>query len=48
MPDFCKSVTTDEIREHGYVLTPGRYVGAAEIDDGIPFEEKMSELSDTL
>ena len=48
MPDFCKSVTTDEIREHGYVLTPGRYVGAAEIDDGIPFEEKMSELSATL
>ena len=31
------------------MLTPGRYVGAAEIeDDGIPFEEKMSELSATL
>ena len=46
---FCKSVSTDEIREHGYVLTPGRYVGAAEIeDDGIPFEEKMAELSATL
>ncbi|GAA81792.1 type I restriction enzyme M protein [Pseudoalteromonas sp. BSi20495] len=32
-----------------YVLTPGRYVGAADIiDDGIPFETKMSELSQTL
>jgi type I restriction enzyme M protein len=31
------------------VLTPGRYVGAAEIeDDGIPFETKMAELSQTL
>jgi type I restriction enzyme M protein len=49
VPGFCKSVTTDEIREHGYVLTPGRYVGAAEIeDDGIPFEEKMAEFSATL
>ena len=49
VPGFCKSATTDEIREHGYVLTPGRYVGAAEIeDDGVPFEEKMAELSATL
>ncbi len=49
IPGFCKSATIDEIRQHGYVLTPGRYVGAAEIeDDGIPFEEKMSELSATL
>jgi type I restriction enzyme M protein len=49
VPGFCKSATTDEIREHGYVLTPGRYVGAAEIeDDGIAFEEKMTELSATL
>ena len=31
------------------MLTPGRYVGAADIaDDGIPFEEKMAELSQTL
>jgi type I restriction enzyme M protein len=49
VPGFCKSVPTEKIREHGYVLTPGRYVGAVEIeDDGIPFEEKMSELSATL
>ena len=46
---FCKSATVDEIREYGYVLTPGRYVGAAEVeDDGVPFEEKMAELSATL
>lgn len=49
MPGFCKSASTEEIKEHGYVLTPGRYVGAAEIeDDGIPFEEKMAGLSATL
>ena len=49
VPGFCKSATTDEISEHGYVLTPGRYVGAAEIeDDGVPFEEKMAELTATL
>jgi type I restriction-modification system DNA methylase subunit len=49
VPGFCKSATTNEIREHGYVLTPGRYVGAAEIeDDGVPFEEKMTELAATL
>lgn len=36
----------DDIRKHGHVLTPGRYVGAAEQeDDGEPFEEKMVRLS---
>ena len=49
VPGFCKSAGTNEIKEHGYVLTPGRYVGAAVIeDDGIPFEEKMAGLSATL
>ncbi len=48
-PGWWKSATLDEIKSHGYVLTPGRYVGAEEVeDDGIPFEEKMSELSATL
>jgi len=48
-PGWWKSATLDEIKSHNYVLTPGRYVGAEEIeDDGIPFEEKMSELSATL
>jgi type I restriction enzyme M protein len=46
---FCKSATLEEIKSHHYVLTPGRYVGAAEIeDDGIPFEDKMNELTSTL
>lgn len=43
---FCKSATLDDIRKHGHVLTPGRYVGAAEQeDDGEPFEEKMARLT---
>ncbi len=42
---FCKSATLDEIRQHGYVLTPGRYVGAEkQQDDDEPFEEKMQRL----
>ncbi len=42
---FCKAATTAEIAAHGYVLTPGRYVGAEEVDDdGEPFEEKMQRL----
>ena len=49
VPGFCKSATTEEIKGHGYVLTPGRYVGAEEVeDDGIPFEEKMTELTAKL
>ena len=46
---FSKSATLDDIRKHGHVLTPGRYVGAeAQKDDGEPFEEKMKRLSTTL
>ncbi|MCX6092678.1 MAG: N-6 DNA methylase [Candidatus Bipolaricaulota bacterium] len=46
---FCKSATLDEIRKHGHVLTPGRYVGAEEAeDDGEPFDEKMKRLTATL
>jgi type I restriction enzyme M protein len=48
-PGFCKVATLKEIEAHGHVLTPGRYVGAEEIeDDGVPFEEKMAELSAEL
>ena len=46
---FCKSVKVNEIKQHDFVLTPGRYVGAAEIkDDGEPFVEKMTRLTATL
>ena len=49
IPGFCKSATLEEIRKHGHVLTPGRYVGAeAAEDDGEPFEEKMKRLAETL
>ncbi len=46
---FCKAASLKEIEAHGHVLTPGRYVGAEEVeDDGIPFEEIMTELSSEL
>ena len=49
VPGFCKSASLEEIRKHGHVLTPGRYVGAEEVeDDGEPFEEKMQRLVATL
>jgi type I restriction enzyme M protein len=45
IPGFCKSASVEEIAGHGYVLTPGRYVGAATLDDEIePFTEKMERL----
>jgi type I restriction enzyme M protein len=48
-PGFCGTATLKEIKEHGYVLTPGRYVGTEAVeDDGIPFEEKMAELTAAL
>ena len=46
---YCKSATIEEIQKHKHVLTPGRYVGIPdEEDDGIPFEDKMADLSATL
>ncbi|KPN78242.1 restriction endonuclease HindVIIP subunit M [Shewanella sp. Sh95] len=46
---FCKSATLAEIKKQDFVLTPGRYVGAAdEEDDGIPFAEKMTTLTEKL
>ena len=45
VPGFCKSASIDELRKHGYVLTPGRYVDAApEEEDSEPFEDKMRRL----
>ena len=42
---FCKSAPLDEIRRHGHVLTPGRYVGAEpQPEDDEPFEAKMKRL----
>lgn len=45
IPGFCKSATTEEITVHSFILTPGRYVSAEEVNDGDePFEEKMTRL----
>lgn len=46
---FCYSANTEEISSNDYVLTPGRYVGVEDtLDDGIPFEEKMKQLTSEL
>jgi type I restriction enzyme M protein len=46
---FCKAAKLEEIASHGYVLTPGRYVGAEEVEeDGEPFDAKMKRLTATL
>ncbi|MFG0807049.1 class I SAM-dependent DNA methyltransferase [Pseudomonas fluvialis] len=46
---FCRSVTLAEIAEHGHVLTPGRYVGAEEVeDDDEAFAVKMQRLTRQL
>jgi type I restriction enzyme M protein len=49
VPGFCRSVTLEEIREHGHVLTPGRYVGSeTQDDDPDTFSEKMNRLVSQL
>jgi type I restriction enzyme M protein len=45
VPGFCKASTLEDIRTHNHVLTPGRYVGAADVDDNdVPFEERFAAL----
>jgi type I restriction enzyme M protein len=42
---FCKSASLEEIEKNGFVLTPGRYVGASDaLDDGVSFNEKFASL----
>lgn len=46
---FCKSTSSSEMEKLGYVLTPGRYVGAQVLeDDGDSFDEKMPRLVSNL
>ena len=49
VPGFCKAARLEEVATHDFVLTPGRYVGAAEVeDDGEPIEEKIARLKAEL
>ena len=49
IPGFAKKSTLEEIKSNGYVLTPGRYVGAEDIEeDGISFDEKMKSITEEL
>jgi len=49
VPGYCRSVKLAEIAEHGHVLTPGRYVGAEEVeDDDEAFADKMQKLTEKL
>ncbi|MCU9849375.1 type I restriction-modification system subunit M [Defluviimonas sp. WL0024] len=49
VPGFCKSASIEDIRSHGHVLTPGRYVGAeAAEEDETPFAERFSALQEQL
>ncbi len=49
IPGFCRSATLEDVRKHGFVLTPGRYVGAEDAeDDGTSFEERFAALQASL
>lgn len=49
VPGFCKSASTEEIANNGCILTPGRYVGAADVqDEHKSFEERFSALKSKL
>lgn len=49
VPGFCRSASLEEIKAHGYVLTPGRYVGAADVEeDDVPFAERFAALQAKL
>ncbi len=46
---FCRAASLEEVRGHGHVLTPGRYVGAADVEgDGVGFEERFQQLTSIL
>lgn len=45
IPGLCKIATMEEIKDKGYSLTPGAYVGVAPVeDDGVDFRERMTEI----
>jgi type I restriction enzyme M protein len=49
VPGFCRAATTEEIREHGFALAPGRYVGNGDVDEAdMPFEERLPVLVEAL
>ena len=48
-PGFCKAASLQEVKEHNYILTPGRFVGTAKTkNEDVPFHERFAELKNTL
>lgn len=48
-PGFCKTASNEDVAKHGFVLTPGRFVGAEDVEgDGVLFEDKISSLREQL
>ncbi|WP_224366893.1 type I restriction-modification system subunit M [Hyalangium versicolor] len=48
VPGFARVARLDEVRAQGYTLTPGRYVGSADVDEAEDFEEQLPRLATQL
>ncbi|TGE23950.1 SAM-dependent DNA methyltransferase [Hymenobacter aquaticus] len=47
-PGFCRAASIEEVEAHGFVLTPGRYVGTEDVEENEEYEELLQELGAEL